>query len=71
MGLLTIASTPFGTVVVDGVEIGDSPIANYELPPGAHIVEVRKEGYRTTVDTVTITAGGTTRLRKTLIPGGT
>jgi len=70
-GLLTIASTPFGTVVVDGVEIGDSPIANYELAPGAHIVEVRKEGYRTTVDTVTITAGGTTRLRKTLIPGGT
>ncbi|MGD2134853.1 MAG: protein kinase [Gemmatimonadales bacterium] len=68
MGFLTIAATPFGTVYIDGVEIGDTPIARHELRPGEYVVEVRREGYQTTVDTVTIGAGNTTRLRKTLLP---
>jgi hypothetical protein len=68
VGWLTINATPFGTVFVDGVEQGDTPLVSHELSPGRHIIEVRREGYRTVADTVMITAGNTTRLQKTLIP---
>jgi predicted Ser/Thr protein kinase len=68
-GWLTIDATPFGTVWIDGVEIGDTPVVRRELQPGRHIIEVRREGYRTIVDTVTITSQNELRLSKTLIRG--
>ncbi len=69
IGWLTINATPFGTVWIDGVEIGDTPVVRRELTPGRHIIEVRREGYRTVVDTVNITAQNELRLSKTLIRG--
>jgi serine/threonine protein kinase len=69
VGWLTINATPFGTVWIDGVEIGDTPVVRRELRPGRHIIEVRREGYRTLVDTVTITSQNELRLSKTLIRG--
>ncbi|UCF41003.1 MAG: protein kinase [Gemmatimonadota bacterium] len=69
VGWLTINATPFGTVWIDRVEIGDTPVVRHALQPGRHIVEVRREGYRTVVDTVTITAQNELRLSKTLIRG--
>ncbi len=68
-GWLTINATPFGTVWIDGVEIGDTPVVRRELQPGRHIIEVRREGYRTIVDTVAITSQNELRLSKTLIRG--
>jgi hypothetical protein len=67
IGLLTVGSQPWGTVYVDGVEIRNTPLSRYELAPGQYIIEVKRTGYQTTVDTVTITAGNSTVLRKVLI----
>jgi serine/threonine protein kinase len=67
-GFLTINSDPFGTVFVDGVEIGDVPVVNQPLSPGRHIIEVRREGFKTTADTVQVVAGNPIRLSKRLIP---
>jgi serine/threonine protein kinase len=69
VGWLTINATPFGTVWIDGVEIGDTPVVRRELQPGRHIIEVRREGYRTIVDTVTVTSQNELRLSRTLIRG--
>ncbi len=69
VGWLTINAMPFGTVWIDGVEIGDTPVVRRELQPGRHIIEVRREGYRTIVDTVAITSQNELRLSKTLIRG--
>jgi hypothetical protein len=66
-GLLTVGSTPWGTVLIDGVEIRNTPLSRYELPPGQYVVEVRRTGYQTAVDTVTITSANSTILRKVLI----
>jgi hypothetical protein len=66
-GLLTINADPFGSVFVDGMSIGDTPVVRYELPPGRHVVEVRREGYVTVVDTLDVVAGNPYRLQKTLL----
>ena len=57
----------WGTVLIDGVEIRNTPLSRYELPPGQYVVEVKRAGYQTTVDTVTITSGNPTILGKVLI----
>jgi serine/threonine-protein kinase len=67
VGYVTVDAQPYGTVYIDRVEIGDTPVTRHELRPGRHIIEVRRDGYRTTVDTVTITAGNPNVLRKVLI----
>jgi seryl-tRNA(Sec) selenium transferase len=64
---LTINASPFGTVYVDGVEVGDTPVVGHVMKAGRHVIEVRREGYRSAVDTVNTIAGNTTRLNKTLI----
>jgi serine/threonine protein kinase len=65
-GFLTINSDPFGTVFVDGVEIGDVPVVNLPLRPGRHVIELRREGFRTAADTVEVVAGNPIRLNKRL-----
>ena len=62
-----MGAQPWGLVVIDGVEIRNTPLSRYELAPGQYIVEVRRTGYHTTVDTVTITGGNQTILAKALI----
>ena len=57
----------WGTVLIDGVEIRNTPLTRHELRPGQYIVEVRREGFQTTVDTVEITAGNLTTLRKVMV----
>jgi serine/threonine-protein kinase len=69
-GLLTINADPFGSVYVDGVPIGDTPVVRHELLPGRHIVEVRREGYVTVVDTLDVVSGNPYRLQKTLLRQG-
>ncbi len=67
VGYVSINATPWGKVWIDGTEIQDTPLAKYELPVGRHIVEVRREGYQTVVDTIMVTAGSVIRRRKTLL----
>ncbi len=70
MGSLIINSDPFGTVYVDGVRVGDTPVVNHALTPGVHVIEVRREGSVTAVDTIEVVPGNVYRLTKILIPRG-
>jgi hypothetical protein len=67
VGYLTINAVPYGTVSIDGVEVGDTPVFRYELAPGIHVVRVTRPGFRTDSLDATITAGNEVRLSRTLI----
>jgi hypothetical protein len=67
VGYLTVNAVPYGSVSIDSVEVGDTPIVGRELPPGQHSVRITREGYRPEVVTVTITAGNEVRLSRTLM----
>jgi len=66
-GYLTLAADPFGTVFIDGVEIGVTPIFSYGVKPGRHAIRVERAGYRTQNETVQVDAGNTVTKRYTLI----
>jgi serine/threonine-protein kinase len=68
VGYVTVSATPFGTVYVDGLEIGDTPLVRHELTPGVHELRITRPGFVTVVDTIVITAGNEHRTRKTLLP---
>lgn len=67
VGYLTVNAVPYGTVSIDGVELGDTPIVSHDLAPGDHVVRITREGYRAQSVTVTITAGNEVRLSQTLL----
>ena len=67
VGYLTINAVPYGAVVLDGVEVGDTPIVRYELSPGEHAVRIVRQGYRTESESVSITGGNEIRLSRTLV----
>lgn len=67
VGWVTINSVPFGSVWIDDVYVQETPLVRHVLTPGRHVVEIRREGYQTTVDTVVITANNEVRRRKTLV----
>jgi len=66
-GYLTVAADPFGTVFIDGVEIGVTPLFSYGVKPGRHAIRVERAGYRTQNETVQVDAGNTVTKRYTLI----
>jgi hypothetical protein len=70
VGYLTVNTVPYGTVSIDGVEVGDTPIVRRRLPPGEHVVRITRPGFRPESATVTITAGNEVRFRRTLIEDG-
>jgi hypothetical protein len=70
LGFLTVNTVPYGTVSIDGVEVGDTPIVRRRLPPGEHVVRITRPGYRPESVTVTITANNEVRFRRTLIEDG-
>jgi TonB family protein len=68
-GLAEIVSTPSGAaVVVDGSASGQTPLADLKLRPGAHKVELTKEGYEPWAGTVSVDLAKKTRLEATLKP---
>jgi len=57
-GKLTITSEPTNaTVIIDGNEVGKTPLENYTLPVGLHQVIVKMPGYKDEVFNVSIQAG--------------
>jgi serine/threonine-protein kinase len=70
VGFLTIDATPSGVLLVDGREIGDTPRFRLELRPGAHTVEIRREGFKPYLESIQITVGNVTLRRVTLQPEG-
>ena len=68
-GYLIIDATPVpGTVFVDGVNAGDTPLYNYRVKPGTHSIRIQSEGYRTLNDRLQVDVGNPVRKRYTLIP---
>ena len=67
---LTVASEPWGTLYLDNVEIGPTPVTNYPLPPGRYWVRIEQEGYRTTTDLIIVTGPNPIRRQYSLDPGG-
>ena len=70
LGYLTINAVPYGTVSIDGVEVGDTPIVRHELSPGTHTVAISRDGFRTERAEVTITASNEVRLSRSLVGEG-
>ncbi len=51
---LAVTSEPSGaTVLVDGSEVGTTPLSNASLSPGAHAVELRKKDFQPSSQSVT------------------
>jgi serine/threonine protein kinase len=71
LGFVTINAVPYGTVSIDGIELGDTPIVRRQLPPGEHRIRIGRPGFRTEEITVTITPGNEVRVSRTLIRDST
>jgi tRNA A-37 threonylcarbamoyl transferase component Bud32 len=67
---LTVASEPYGTLYVDGVEVGDTPVANHALVVGrVYELRVEREGYRTKREKIRVEDPNPIRRRYILDPG--
>jgi serine/threonine protein kinase len=66
--LLTVASEPWGTLYIDNIEIGPTPVADYRLIPGTYRLRIEQEGYRTKKETIVITSPNPIRKRYSLEP---
>jgi TonB family protein len=64
-GRLLIAPEPWSDVTVDGVSIGQTPMAPIELEEGSHTVTLTNPDYEDQTVTVTITAGEDSSIRYT------
>ncbi len=69
-GTLVVESTPAGaTVLVDGAEMGRTPLRGHKLPRGEHRVVVAKEGLAPQVEVVRVEGGATARVKAKLREG--
>jgi serine/threonine protein kinase len=67
VGWLTVNSTPFGSIWIDNVFIQETPLFRHRLMPGRYLLEIRREGYQTVVDTIVITARNEVKRQKILV----
>jgi hypothetical protein len=69
-GTIKVTSSPSGAeVLIDDVLAGYSPGTFAEIPPGSHIVTIRKEGFNPSIRTVSVKAGSTTEVTGLLTYG--
>ncbi len=69
--MLSVNSDPYGTVYVDGVEIGDTPVANHPLEVGRkYELRIEREGYRTRREIIAVNGPNPIRRRYVLEGGG-
>ncbi|MDQ4079635.1 MAG: protein kinase [Gemmatimonadota bacterium] len=67
---LTVASEPYGTLYVNGIEVGDTPIANHRLPVGQRVeLRVERDGYKTRRESIMVSGPNPIRRRYILEPG--
>ena len=68
-GYLTVTSSPSGaTVIIDGKEVGSTPLEKHRLSTGRHQIAIRKNGYREENFTLTIEAGKEVKKNVELTP---
>jgi serine/threonine protein kinase len=66
--MLTVASEPWGTLYIDNIEIGPTPVADYRLTQGTHRLRIEQEGYRTKSETIVVAGPNPIRRRYSLEP---
>jgi serine/threonine-protein kinase len=66
--MLTVASEPWGTLYIDNIEIGPTPVADYRLIEGTHRLRIEQEGYRTKIETIVVAGPNPIRRRYSLEP---
>ena len=59
---LNINARPWADVSVDGVSLGQTPIANHSLPLGSHLVVFRHPQFGERRENVVVTARGPNRI---------
>jgi hypothetical protein len=69
-GYLSINANPFGTVFIDGVQVGDTPIDRHRVKPGPHTIRIENPGYKMITERVQIDPGNTIRKTYQLVPEG-
>jgi hypothetical protein len=69
-GYLSINANPFGTVFIDGVQVGDTPIDRHRVKPGSHTIRIENPGYKTITERVQVDPGNTIRKTYPLVPEG-
>lgn len=69
-GLLTVVSEPWGTLYIDGVEIGPTPVADHRLEMGTYRLRIEQEGFRTKIETIVVKGPNPIRRRYSLEPAG-
>jgi serine/threonine-protein kinase len=69
-GYLSINANPFGTVFIDGVQVGDTPIDKHRVKPGTHTIRIENPGYKTLTERVSVDPGNTIRRTFSLVPEG-
>ncbi len=67
---LSVVAEPYGTVYLDNVQIGDTPLIGYRVPFGRHELRVEKEGYRTMREALAVSSPNPIRRKYTLEPLG-
>ena len=68
-GTADILSTPFGAAIaVNGAAVGQTPLLQHRLRPGAYRIDVTKEGYEPFSGALTVEAGKKARLEAVLKP---
>jgi serine/threonine-protein kinase len=67
-GHLTIDADPFGEVYIDNVDVGQTPVIEYEVKPGSHAVRIERPGFKTVNVSVAVDANNTVRRKVTLFP---
>ena len=65
---LTVASEPWGTLYLDDVEIGPTPVADYPLQPGKFRLRIEQEGYQAKTEILVVTGPNPIRRRYSLEP---
>ncbi|MBI4503718.1 MAG: serine/threonine protein kinase [Gemmatimonadetes bacterium] len=59
---LLVNATPWGTVYLDGRPVGNTPLRDVEVAPGAHVIRITHEGYEPFESSIDVTAGQQLRL---------
>jgi serine/threonine-protein kinase len=60
-GILSVQATPWGTVRLNGHEVGDTP-QSIRLPAGSHRVRIERNGRKITDELVSVKAGKRTKI---------
>jgi serine/threonine protein kinase len=66
--ILTVTSEPWGTLYIDDVEMGPTPVEDYRLASGRYRLRIEQEGYRTKKETLILNAPGPVHRHYTLEP---